>query len=176
MLNVKRSGFACLAALLVGAVGLAQEPPQPGPEHKKLKELEGTWDCIMKMGPEESKAVATYKMDLGGLWLVSEFEGDFGGMKFRGRGLDTYDAAKKKHVALWADSMSTTPMIMEGTYDKDKKTITMTGEGPGMDGKPTKFKSVVEYKDDDSMVFTLSSPDKDGKDQAMITISYKRKK
>ena len=29
-------------------------------------------------------------MDLGGLWLTSNFEGDFGGMKFQGRGFDQY--------------------------------------------------------------------------------------
>ena len=31
-------------------------------------------------------------------------------------------------------------------------------------------------KDPDTMLFTMSSPDKDGKDQPMMTITYKRKK
>jgi hypothetical protein len=117
-----------------------------------------------------------YKMDLGGLWLVSEFEGEFGGLKFKGRGLDTYDAAKKKYVSVWADSMSTTPMMMEGTYDEKAKTLTLAGEGPGMDGPKTKYKSVLETKDDDTMLFTMSSPGKNGKDEVMINITYKRKK
>ena len=45
-------------------------------------------------------------------------------------------------------------MVMEGTYDKEKKTMTMAGEGPGMDGKPTKYKSVSEMPDDDTINFT----------------------
>lgn len=175
MLNVKRSGIACVAALLVGAVGLAQEPPQPGPEHKKLKELEGTWDCVMRMGPEESKAVATYKMDLGGLWLISDFQGEFGGMKFSGKGLDGYDPARKKYVGVWVDSMITSPLVTEGTYDKDGKVLTMTGEGPGPDGKPMKMRMTTEHKDKDTMLFTMYGPGPDDKEAAMFSITYKRR-
>ena len=68
----------------------------------------------------------TYKMEVGGLWLTSTFDGELGGMKFSGRGFDSYDPAKKKYVAVWMDSMSTSPMTMEGTHDKEKKTTTMT--------------------------------------------------
>src|SRR5205809_737763 len=119
MTTIRRFLCVCAAsALLVPAANAQPASPKPGPEHEQLKRLEGVWEATVNAGGQESKGTMTYKMDLGGLWLVSEFEGDFGGMKFRGRGLDTYDAAKKKHVALWADSMSTTPMIMEGTYDK----------------------------------------------------------
>src|SRR5262249_25132271 len=109
--------IACAAALLVPAVA-AQEPPKPGPEHERLKRMEGTWEATMKMGDQESKGTMKYKMALGGLWLTSEFEGEFGGMKFQGRGLSTYDATKKKYLEVWADSMSTTPMLMD-TYDKE---------------------------------------------------------
>jgi Protein of unknown function (DUF1579) len=165
-----------LSPWLVSTAWAQPAPPKPGPEHEHLKQLEGTWDATVQFGGQESKGTMTYKMDLGGLWLVSNFEGGFGGEKFQGRGLDTYDAGKKKYVGVWADSMSTTPMIMEGAYDKDTKTLTMTGEGPGQDGKPAKYKSVVEIKDEDNMLFTMSTVDKEGKDQVMMTITYKRKK
>ena len=36
-------------------------------------------------------------------------------MKFSGRWFDTSDTGKKKSVSVWLDSMSTTPMVMEGT-------------------------------------------------------------
>jgi hypothetical protein len=148
---------------------------KPGPEHDALKRLEGTWEATIKAGGEESKATATYKMEMGGLWLVSTFKGSFGGMPFEGKGLDSYDAAKKKYVSVWVDSMMTTPMISEGTFDKEGKVLTMMGEGPGMDGKPTKLKMVSEFKDKDTMVFTMSAPAKDGKDEVVMTINYKRK-
>jgi hypothetical protein len=94
-------------------------------------------------------------------------------MKFSGRGLDTYDPAKKKFVAVWVDSMSTSPMVMEGTYDKEKKTLTLSGEGPGMDGKPTKYKSVSVMPDDDTINFSMYVADGP---QPAFTITYKRKK
>src|SRR5437773_323804 len=131
---------AALAALLVIPAARAQEPPKPGPEHDELKKLEGTWDTTMSMAGKDSKGVATYKMDLGGLWLNSTYEGEIAGGKFKGHGMDSYDTNKKKYVGVWFDSMSTSPMIMEGTFDKEKKMLTMTGEGPGMDGKPAKHK------------------------------------
>jgi len=165
----------CAAALAVIAspAARAQEPPKPGPEHALLQKQVGTWDATMKMAGAESKATATYKMDLGGLWLVSTFEGEFGGAKFSGRGFDSYDAAKKKYVGVWIDSMSTLPMTMEGTYDAAKKTLTMVGSGPGMDGKPTTYKTVSQMPDDNTIHFSMYGGERK---EPEFTILYKRKK
>ncbi|HUG92962.1 MAG TPA: hypothetical protein VML55_19130, partial [Planctomycetaceae bacterium] len=35
--------------------------PKPGPEHEKLKELEGKWDAVMDVDGQKTKATATYK-------------------------------------------------------------------------------------------------------------------
>ena len=164
-----------LAAALTVPAARAQAPefPKPGPEHEVLKKMEGTWDAIMKFGGMESKGTVTYKMGLGGMWLVGDLESDLFGTKFHGKGMDSYDAASKKYVSYWFDSMGSRPVAMEGTYDKDKKTLTMTGEGPGMDGKPTKYKSTSEMPDDDTTNFTMWIGD--AKEPA-FTIVYKRKK
>src|SRR5262245_55426309 len=90
----------CVAGLLLVATASAQEPPKPGPEHAKLKELVGTWDATFSMMGQESKATAIYRMGPGGLWLLSNFNGEIGGMKFSGHGVDGYDTAKKKYVAM----------------------------------------------------------------------------
>jgi hypothetical protein len=165
-----------VAALLVPAAWAQPPEPKPGPEHEHLKKLEGTWDATIKFMGGESKGTMTYKMDLGGFWLLSNFQADFGGQKFQGRGADGYDPIKKKFVGAWIDSMSPSLMVSEGTLDKSGKVLTMTGEGPGMDGKMTKMKMVSEMKDDDNVIFTMSSPGKDGKDQVMMTITYKRRR
>jgi len=162
-----------LVALLATPATEAQEPPKPGPEFDVIKKLEGTWNLTMKFGDMESKGTVTYKLELGGLWLVGNLESELAGMKFYGKGLDTYDAAKKKYVSVWFDSMGTTPMILEGTYDKAKKSLTMIGDGPGPDGKPTKWKSISEMVNDDTINFSMFVGD--GKDP-MFTIVYKRKK
>lgn len=165
------SAVAMAVVLTVPAV--AQEPPKPGPEHKLLKVREGTWDTTMKAGGAEFKGTVTYKMELGGLWLAGSMESDMGGQKLLGKSLDTYDPAKKKYIAVWADNMSTTPMIMEGAYDKEKKTLTLIGDSLGMDGKPAKWKSVSTMPDNDTIQFSMFVGDAK---EPMFTVTYKRKK
>ncbi len=165
---------AVLAMVLaVGTGAGAQEPAKPGPEHKLLKAREGTWDTTMKAGGMEYKGTVTYKMELGGLWLVGSMASDLAGQKFYGKSLDTYDAGKKKYVGVWFDSMSTTPMTMEGGYDPAKKTLTMVGRGPGMDGKVTTWRSVSEMPDNDKVEMSMYVGD--AKDP-MFTLTYKRRK
>ena len=51
--------------------------------------------------------------------------------------------------------------------------MTMAGTGPGMDGKPTKYKSVSTMPDDDTIQFSMYMAD--GAEPS-FTITYKRKK
>ena len=167
-----RALAAGVALLILLPSARAQQPTKPGKEHDHLARLVGTWDAKTEFGT----GTMTYKMGLGGLWLIGDFEGEFGGMKFPGKFLDTYDPATKKYRSIWVDSFSTAPRIMEGNLDKDNKVMTMTGEGPGHEGKPGKFKSITEIKDADTVNFTLFMADKDGKEQPVVKITYKRKK
>ena len=172
MKTLRWLGAVALAAALGTPSARAQEFAKPGPEHEQLKKLEGTWDATMKYMGMESKGTMTYKMEVGGLWLTSTFEGEFGGAKYHGKGLDSYHAGKKKFVGVWVDSMSASPLFMEGTYDQDKHQLTMTGDGPSPAG-PVKFKAVTTYKDNDNVVFDMYMGD--GKEPG-FTIVYKRKK
>jgi hypothetical protein len=172
MKSVRLMVGVCVAGLLVVATARAQEPAKPGPEHAKLKELVGTWDATVKMMGQESKATCTYRMGLGDLWLLSNFNGDFGGMKFTGHGVDGYDTAKKKYVGFWVDSMSTGMIQLEGEYDAEKKVLTMTGDSVGPDGKPVKMKTTSEMPDKDTIVFKMFMG---GTPEPMMTINYKRK-
>lgn len=165
------AAFALVAAL--AAPASAQEFAKPGPEHERLKKMEGTWEVVMKAGGMESKGTATYKMELGGLWLVSNFECELAGMKFQGKGLDTYDPAKKVYRSVWVDSMAPGVMLMEGNHDTAGKALTMTGEGPGPDGKTTKWKSVSTMSNDDTLDFAMYLG---ATKEPMFTIVYERKK
>lgn len=173
--------FATLTALALSltltTATLAQQPeqPKPGPEHELLKKHEGTWDTVMKAGGTDFKGVTVNKMELGGLWLVGSLEIDMGGQKFQGRSMDTYDAKSKKFVGVWADSMGTQPMHMEGTYDAKTKTLTTvsTAEMPGPDGKPAKWKSVTTMPNDDTIEMGMWVGDAK---EPMFTVTYKRKK
>ena len=174
-----RSLWLVVASVIVlasaTARSIAQAPVKLGPEHELLKNMEGTWEATVKTGGQESKGTMVFKMGLGGAWLVSHYRGDFFGQKFEGQGMDSYDQAKKKYVSVWADSMSTAPMVTEGTYNPADKKLTMEGMGPGQDGKLGKITMVTEYKDKDTMIATMMSPGPDGKQAEMMSITYKRK-
>jgi Protein of unknown function (DUF1579) len=154
----------------------AQPEVKPGPEHELLKASEGKWDATIKMMGGESKGTNTGKLGLNGLWLLDEFKADFGGAPFEGRGATSYDPSKKKYVNIWFDSWSTRPTITEGTYDKEKKTLTLTGTMPSPDGSDQKVKMVTVYNDADTRTFTVNSVGPDGKDVEMLQITYKRAK
>jgi hypothetical protein len=169
----------CMLGIIVCAVGsssFGQEIPRPGPEHEQLKEMVGDWDAVMDMGGQKSQARATYKAICGGMWIASDFEGDLGGLKFQGHGLDGYDQQKKKYVGIWVDSMSSAPLHMEGDYDRAKKTLVMTGESRGPDGQPQKFRGTTETKDKDHFTFKMHMVQPGGEEQLAFTIEYTRRK
>jgi hypothetical protein len=165
--------FAMVAIVTNSVAVNAQEPTKPGAEHAVLKKWEGAWNVTMKMEGMESKGSQTAKMELGGLWLVSEFSCELGGQKFTGKGLDTYDATKKKYVSVWVDSMSTSPIVLEGTHDQEKHATTLVGEGNGPDGKPMKYKSITTWKDDNTVNFDMYMGDTK---TPSFTVIYTRKK
>ena len=161
-------------ALLVGMARLSAQPPQPkpGPEHEHFKQLEGIWDATIHAKEGESKGTMTWKVGLGGLWLLEHFKSE----GFEGHGATSYEPAKKKYVGVWIDSMSTSPMTMEGTHDKATKTSKSVGTTLGPDGKTMKLTMISRMTDDDNIVFTMNGPGPDGKDMEMLKISYKRRK
>jgi hypothetical protein len=166
---------ACVATALGSAPAAAQEAYKPGPQHEMLKKFEGQWDATVAFGGSEAKASASYKLGLGGLWLLLHFKADFGGMPFEGRGVTGYDPHKKKYVSSWVDSMAPSMTVMEGSFSNEGKTFTESGEGIGPDGKLQKLKSVYDFEGQDKIVFTMYQV-ADGKDQEMMKITYVRKK
>jgi uncharacterized protein DUF1579 len=171
--------FGLQFLLAVGAA-FAQDqkaPPTPGPEHARLKKLEGTWDATM-IGEDgkKSKGEMIYKMECGGLWLTNDFRGEYDGKPFQGKGLNSYDPATKKYVGVWVDSMMTSPLSTEGTYDEKTKVSTGTGQCHGPDGKPMKFKMITKTIDDDHETFEMYMIGPDGKESKGMTIEYTRRK
>ena len=103
----------CVVSSILTTSAIAQSTAKPTDEHKIFASDEGTWDATVKSynsGPDAepsvSKGTEVNTLMHGGLWLLSKFEGDFGGEKFEGRGQFGYDPIKKKYVGTWIDSMS----------------------------------------------------------------------
>jgi hypothetical protein len=172
----------CVVMSALSARAVAQAP-EPTAEHKVLAADVGTWDGTIKSffgGPDAeptvTKGTEVNSMLAGGLWMVSSFEGEFGGAKFEGRGQFGYDANKGKYIGTWVDSMTPTISMLEGSYDAKTKTITYTGEGVGPDGK-SKYtqKMVTTTKDDGSRVFTLYMKT-DKQEVKLMEIAYQKRK
>ncbi len=168
--------FSLFCLLTLAGTVSAQEVT-PGPEHKKLAELEGSWNLAIKSEAGDSKGKSVYKLECGGLWLISSFQSDFAGMKFEGKGMDGYDPAKKKYVSVWVDSLTTAPMFFEGDFDKAGKVLTMTCNStvPGS-ATPAVWRSVTTIVDKDKHTFEMYLKPQGAEEQKVMTVEYTRAK
>lgn len=180
-----------LAALLAGPslpAGEKKELPEmgkPGPEHKLLASLSGTFDAQVKAwfppgkGPTESTGVMKRKMIMGGRFLQELYEGKMLDKNFFGMGIMGYDTHKKKYTAVWVDSMTTSTMITQGTYDADKKTFTFTGEEINpFDGKKIKTRDEFQLVSDNEQLLNMyrQPTEGDAKEFKVLEIRLTRKK
>lgn len=153
-----------------------ESQPGPGPEHAVLKQMVGSWTAEVHMGPgEPSHGTSEIKLDLGGMWLVSDFQSEMEGMSFRGHGITGYDTEKKKYVDCWVDSMTSSMVISEGSWDTTKKTLTMQGKSVDpVSGAPADMVNVTTFPAADTMKFEMHMGTIDA--PPAMTIVYKRKK
>ena len=172
-------GLAVAAGLTWAAVSPRQEFPKPQKEHDFLKRFEGTWETSItfRMSPDQewttSKGTETSRM-IGGFWLVSESKGEFMGMPFQGLGTTGYDPYKKKYVSTWVDNFGPCLSVGEGTVSGDVMTGTVNGTDET--GKPMTMKMKQEFKDKDTVVWSMTSVGKDGKEFESMKGESKRKK
>jgi hypothetical protein len=188
-----------LAALLAGGASLAEDKKKgaapdekaaieammkaatPGEQHKKLADLAGSWDLTMKMWmdpskpPQESKATSESQMIMEGRYLEEKVVGDFGGMKFLGRGTTAYDNLTKKYTFAWIDNMGTGISTATGGYDADKKAYTYHGEETDpLSGQKMKTKMVTHVIDKDHYEMDMYKV-VEGKDVQVMHIDSVRK-
>jgi hypothetical protein len=173
-----------LLASLMALDSAAAQPPVPGKteEHELLKKDAGTWDAAMKLWPRpdaeplESRATESNKLFGEGLWLVTHFDGEIGGMKFSGLGTLGYDPVEKKYVGTWIDSISPHLTTSKGDYDEETKTLTMTAQGRDLEsGEVITAKHILKYADDDTRTFEIHMPGDDGEHWKMLEVNYTRR-
>ncbi len=161
-----------------------EESMTPGDAHKKLEQFVGTWNVEAKVWmngpkgePSVSKGNAEYTLALGGRYLQQEFSGEMMGQPMNGVGYTGYDNFGKKYVSFWIDNMSTAMSTMEGTMDKEGKTLTMWGkmDEPSTGEKGKKVKYVTRVVDKDKHVFESYDVTSFGEKQPVMVITYTRK-
>jgi hypothetical protein len=156
----------------------------PGPYHKYLDPLVGSWDCTTKWwedpnGPAtESKATAEKKWILGGRFVQEDASSNMNGMPFHGMGMTGYDNITNKFNMVWLDEMATSVMYSTGTCDSTGKVITSLGSYPDpMDNmKEKNYKTVLRIIDNDHHVYEMYNIAPDGKEMKMFEVTYNRKK
>jgi Protein of unknown function (DUF1579) len=165
-----------------------KDPPDfsaPGPEHKILEGLAGTYDAKVKAflepgkPPEESTGLMKRKMLMGGRYLQEDYDGKLGPDSFTGLGIIGFDKIKKKYVMSWIDSMSTGFMTSEGTYDAAKKTLTYESEDfDPATGKKMKGRDILRIDSENQQTFEMyrQPPEEGAKEAKVLEIIYIRKK
>jgi uncharacterized protein DUF1579 len=175
----------CLAATSAafGAEPQMPEMPKPQKEHAWLEQLAGEWDSENQIFMEPGQAPMTAKGEetarmIGGFWMMSENKGDMQGTPYSGILTVGYDAAKKKYVGTWIDSMQGYLWKYKGSVDDAGKTLTLETKGPcpKKGGAISNFKEVLEVKDKDHKVFTSYMEEDDGSWTKLVQIDYHRKK
>jgi hypothetical protein len=154
----------------------------PGPEHKRLDDLAGSWTFTAKMwmepgaAPTESKGTSETKWILGGRFLAEEVTGEFMGMPFHGYGLTGYDNVQKKYVSVWFDSFATGYSQAEGSVDASGKVLTLHREDldPATNQK-IKGRDVTRILGHDKHIVEMYKVMPDGKEFKMMEITVTRR-
>ena len=169
-----------------GAAGMAamMKNAELGEPHKMLAKSNGTWNAEVTfwMGIDspavKSTGTAVNSMILDGHFQQAKFSGDMMGMPFQGISTTGYDNTTKEFVGTWIETMSTSMMIMRGTWDEASKSIVLTGSQKNpANGLECKMKQVLKMPDDNTQVMEMYGPDgQTGKEFKMMEIKYTRKK
>lgn len=153
----------------------------PGEHHKHLEMLAGKWSTASQFWPApgapvvESTGRAEHKMILGGRYLQTTYEGEFGGMPFAGTGVVAYDRYKQNYVETWGDTMGTMILVSEGSCDGRGTARIMKAE---FDDPMTKrrvfMRSVYRIEDANHYTLEMYHPAPDGQEYKAFEIVHTR--
>jgi hypothetical protein len=153
----------------------------PGPSHKILDALVGSWKAEVKCwqdpsgAPEVSKATAKTRWILKGHFLEEEFHGEMMGKAFTGLSLLGFDNIKEKFNMVWISDMQTSMFTCEGRAEDNNKTITLEGRADcaatGQRNVP--MRTVFRFLGPDKHTFEMYDESK-GRNGKAMEITYTR--
>ena len=163
---------------------------KPSANHKLLADMDGTWDCkvTFQMAPGAPPSVsigtAVRRSIMGGRYFVMDTaakmempgpDGQMHPVDYTGMEIDGYDNMKGKFFSTWIDSMGTSLLLSEGSYDPASKTFTYRLEEEMTPGTKTKVRETLKVIDQDHHVFEWYE-DHGGKEEKTMEITYTRQK
>ena len=134
------------------------------------------WWMSPDAAPQESTGTSDVKSMYDGRFIEATVSGMHMGQPFMGRQTMGYDNLKKEFTSTWIDNMATGMMSSSATYDAATKTFTESGNFscPLKDG-PMTYHALTKIIDDNTYMYEMYMPDKDGKEFKSMEITYKKK-
>lgn len=150
--------------------------------HRWLHKLVGDWsyeaEAVMEPGqPPRKLAGRETVRRIGDLWVQLEGEGEMpDGSRAATIMTLGYDPERQRHVGTWIGSMMPQMWIYEGELDASGRILTLGCEGPDMStpGRTTRYRDVIELKDDGHRTLTPYMLDKDDQWQQLMKVDYRR--
>jgi hypothetical protein len=153
----------------------------PGPAHKALDALAGSWKAEVKCwqdptrSPQVSQGTAKTRWILNGHFLEEEFHGEMMGKAITGKSLIGYDNTKQKFNMIWISDMQTSMFTTEGKGEEGNKVITLEGKAdcPATGQRDIPMKTVFRVLSPDKHIFEMYDGSK-GKNAKTMEITYTR--
>lgn len=150
-----------------------------GAKNLVLAKLTGEWHykaafwAAPNDKPKWTTGVCRNEMTLDGRFLSSSFVGNLniGGNEaaVKGQGLIGYDNARRAFSSVWVDTLTTSLMTGVGKYDSQTSAIVESGEFTNpLTGAVSKFRSELQFVDDDDYKRTIFAVDKSGKESRLM--------
>jgi len=192
---MRRLVVLCGAVLVLGSSALTADDKKdlfeamrkaaaPGPFHKKLEPMVGSWTWTSKFwfdpaqAPKEGNGTAERKMILDGRFLQDEaVSKELLGQPFKGFGLTGYDNMQKKYVAVWSDTFTTALSHSIGTVDESGKVFTFLRDDiDPFTGQKIKGKDIIRITDENKHSMEMFKIVPDGKEIKVMELTFTRKK
>jgi hypothetical protein len=178
--------YLTLVLFCLAPIAFAQDAPaasSSGKEHAWLKQFAGEWESVASgtMAPGQPpitcKGTISGRM-LGDLWAINESKMNAMGMNVAALQTIGYNAASKKFVGTWSDTMSDHLWHYTGTLDESGKVLTLSAEGPNFfkPGVMSQYQDIYEFKSKDHYTITSKMKGDDGKWTTFMSGDVKRKK
>jgi hypothetical protein len=109
--------------------------PKPGPGHKRLEMMTGTWEGEETMYPSQwdpkggtATGRTVSRLALSGFAVLSDYQQERDGkVTFTGHGVMTFDPKQDLYVLHWFDCMGSPPEVFTGRFEGDVLTVSHGG-------------------------------------------------
>jgi Protein of unknown function (DUF1579) len=156
---------------------------EPQAEHQWLNQFLGEWssetECQVgaDQPPSKSKGSEVVR-SLGGIWIVSEGEGEMPDGEM-GKTVVTlgYDPKSDRYVGTFIGGMMTHLWIYNGSLDAAGKVLTLDTEGPNFaENSMTKYQDIIEFVSPDHRIMTSKILEENGNWLEFMTAHYRRQR